>query len=167
MIEIKARLMRSSTLAPDSNGGCHVVERIYARGSLGHSGLRCHDVFHDPRRPIEIDPADQVRHRAPPCRNSGSPAARGSDRCSKARVSAAISHSGCLYFPLGNAWMYSPASRKVRSIKPSGVVIGTWKARDQDITRPSSPIQHAARNRSGHRSLALILIWGRPIGILR
>ena len=49
--EIKARLMRSSTLAPDSNGGCHVVERIYARGSLGHSGLRCHDVFHDPRRP--------------------------------------------------------------------------------------------------------------------
>jgi hypothetical protein len=26
-----------------------------------------------------------------------------------------------------------PASRKVRSIKPSGVEIGTWKARDQDI----------------------------------
>jgi hypothetical protein len=39
-----------------------------------------------------------------------------------------------LSFALGNAWMYSPASRKVRSTKPSGVVIGTWKARDQDIS---------------------------------
>jgi len=62
--------------------------------------------------------------------------------------------------------MYSPASRKVRNIKPSGVVIGTWKARDYDITSPLSPIRHAERNRSGHRSLTLILIWASPIGVL-
>ena len=35
--------------------------------------------------PIEIDPADQVRHRAPSGRNSGSLAPRGSDRRSRYR----------------------------------------------------------------------------------
>src|SRR6516225_12490331 len=31
--------------------------------------------------------------------------------------------------------MYSPASRRVRSVPPSGSGIGTWKARDHDITK--------------------------------
>src|SRR6516164_8819799 len=31
--------------------------------------------------------------------------------------------------------MYSPASRRVRSTRPSGRWIGTWKARDHDITK--------------------------------
>src|SRR6516165_6659192 len=31
--------------------------------------------------------------------------------------------------------MYSPASRRVRSTRPSGKWIGRWKARDHDITK--------------------------------
>src|SRR6516225_9977401 len=31
--------------------------------------------------------------------------------------------------------MYSPASRRVRSTRPSGSEIGIWKARDHDITK--------------------------------
>src|SRR3974377_878605 len=31
--------------------------------------------------------------------------------------------------------MYSPASRRVRSVRPSGSGIGIWKARDHDITK--------------------------------
>jgi hypothetical protein len=61
-------------------------------------------------------------------------------------VSAAICHSGYLSFALGNACMYSPASRKLRSIKPSGVVIGTWKARDQDIIDSPSRSRAADSN---------------------
>src|SRR6516164_212964 len=57
--------------------------------------------------------------------------------------------------------MYSPASRKVRSIKPSGVVIGTWKARDQDASDCFSRNFSLLGGVGGNVPMATVILVGR------